>query len=270
VNSTVPAFLIVRDRLTPLTDLVGWLERAGFDKIWLIDNDSTYPPLLDYLASTPHNLIRTGRNYGHRSPWLSGAVQRHAHGCSFVVSDPDVIPDPSCPIDAVSYFESLLERYPDVDKVGFGLRIDDLPDHYPLASSVRAWEQRFWDDEIEPGVFRANIDTTLALYRALDRRHSDARALRTGHPYVARHTPWYIDPAHLSEEDRWYREHADRSTANWDREELPRWKQRWLSAQLQPELGGSDVTDSGSTDSNLFGQATAHPGEDGPADDQAQ
>jgi len=246
MSTDVPAFLIVRDRLTPLIELVGWLERAGLEEIWLIDNDSTYPPLLDYLASTTHAVVRTGRNLGHRSPWLSGAVQRHAHGRQFVVSDPDVVPDPNCPLDAPEHFATLLDRYPEIDKVGFGLRIDDLPDHYPLASAVRAWEERFWRDEAESGVFRADVDTTFALYRALDRRHVDAWALRTGAPYVARHTPWYIDPEQLSGEDRWYRERADRSTANWDRDELPRWKQRWLSAQPQPEGGGSggaDVTE---------------------------
>ena len=97
VTTSVPAFLTVRDRLTSLVDLVGWLERAGFDEIWLVDNDSTYPPMLDYLANTRHHVVRTGRNYGHRSPWLSGAVQRHAHGRNFIVSDPDVIPDSGCP-----------------------------------------------------------------------------------------------------------------------------------------------------------------------------
>lgn len=235
MSPKVPVFLIVRDRLGPLVELVDWLERAGTEEIWLVDNNSSYPPLLDYLATTPHEVVRTGKNFGHRSPWLSGTVQRHAHGRNFVVSDPDVIPDPACPLDAIDHFGSLLDRYPEIDKVGFGLRIDDLPDSYPLAASVRAWEQRFWRDEVEPGVFRADIDTTFALYRALDRRHSEASALRTGAPYVARHAPWYNDPEHLSDDDRWYREHADTTTANWDRNELPRWKQRWLSAQDRPD-----------------------------------
>ena len=242
MSEPIPVFLIVRDRLTPLVELVEWLERAECEEIWLIDNDSTYPPLLEYTACTPHEVVRTGRNLGHRSPWLAGAVQRHAHGRRFVVSDPDVVPDSGCPLDAVRHFGKLLDRYPEIDKVGFGLLIDDLPDHYPLASSVRAWEEPFWRDEVEPGVFRAGIDTTFALYRQLDRRHVDANALRTGPPYVARHMPWYIDPEDLNDEDRWYREHADRATSNWDRTELPRWKQRRLSAQSPPESGGSGST----------------------------
>jgi hypothetical protein len=227
-NDRVAVFVPVRDRVTPLLALVDWLERAGHDDIWLVDNASTFPPMLDYLDTTPHRVVRLGRNMGHRSPFLSGAVQRHAGNRRFVITDPDVVPDDACPLDAIAHFSELLDRYPEIDKVGFGLRIDDLPDSNPLVGQIRAWEERFWLDEVEPGVFRADIDTTFALYRPLDRRHREDAALRTGAPYVARHTPWYLDPGRLTDEDRWYREHAEPSIMNWDRDEIPRWKQRWL------------------------------------------
>jgi hypothetical protein len=225
-----PVFIPVRDRLTPLLALLDWLERRGRVEVWLIDNASTYPPLLEFLDATEHRVVRLERNLGHRSPFLSGTVQREAHGRHFVISDPDVVPDDDCPPDAIEHFLDLLDRYPEIDKVGFGLRIDDLPDGYPLAGDVRAWESRFWTDEIEPGVYRADIDTTFALYRPLERRHREDRSLRTGSPYLARHTPWYVAPGDMTDEDRWYRAHVEPSTANWDRERLPRWKQRWLDA----------------------------------------
>lgn len=227
--SSAPVFIPVRDRVGCLDQLIRWLERAGFDEIWLIDNASTYPPLVQYLDRAPHHVVRLPHNLGHRSPWLSGTVQRHAYGRRYVVSDPDVVPDEACPLDVVERLGELLDRYPELDKAGLGLRIDDLPDHYPLADAVRRWEARFWTDEIEPGVFRADVDTTFALYRSLDRRADESRAVRTGAPFVARHLPWYIDPAALSAEDIYYREHADRTTANWDRDTLPLWKARWLA-----------------------------------------
>lgn len=233
-TQSAPVFIPVRDRVTPLRTLVEWLERAGHEEIWLVDNASTFGPLLDYLDSTPHRVVRLDQNLGHRSPFLSGVVQREAAGRYFVVTDPDVVPDEDCPLDAVAHFRRLLDRYPEIDKVGFGLRIDDLPPDHPLADDVVAWESRFWADEVEPGVYRADIDTTFALYRPLDRRHREDRALRTGSPYLARHLPWYVRPADVTDEDRWYRDHAEPSTVNWDRDELPRWKRRWLAANDQP------------------------------------
>lgn len=226
--TAVPVFIPVRDRLTPLELVLDWCERAGLTEIWLIDNASSWPPLVEFLNRTHHHVVRAGTNLGHRSPWLTGTVQRHARDRYFIVTDPDVVPDDQCPLDVVEHLTQVLERYPEVDKVGLGLRIDDLPEQYPLADAVRAWEARFWRDEVEPGVFRADVDTTFALYRPLRRRHEENRALRTGGPYVARHLPWYLDPTRLSVEDRFYREHADPTVSNWDRDELPRWKQRWL------------------------------------------
>ena len=231
VNEQYPVFVPVRDRVTSLRLLVDWLERAGQEDIWLVDNASTYEPLVEYLRNTPHHVVRSDHNLGHRSPWLTGTVQRHAHGCHFVVTDPDVVPDERCPLDAIDHFRGLLERHPHYDKVGFGLRIDDLPVTYPLAAAVRAWEARFWTDELEPGVYRADIDTTFALYRPLDRRHDEGRSLRTGAPYVARHVPWYLDTTALTDEEQYYREHADPTISNWDRDRLPRWKERWLAVQ---------------------------------------
>lgn len=223
-----PVFVPVRDRVTPLVQLVDWLERAGVEDIWLIDNASTFEPLLDYLRSTPHHVVRSEQNFAHRSPWLTGSVQRHARNRYFVVTDPDVVPIEECPLDALEHFRSLLDRYPDLHKAGFGLRIDDLPEQYALAEQVRRWEARFWADEREPGVFRADIDTTFALYRPM-RRHLESHAVRTGFPYVARHLPWYQNSAALTDEERYYRDHADPIISNWDRDRLPLWKQRWLA-----------------------------------------
>jgi hypothetical protein len=162
-------------------------------------------------------------------------VQRHAHDRYFVVTDPDVVPDASCPTDALEHFRVLLDRYPDIDKVGFGLRIDDLPETYPLSSAVRSWESRFWRNEIEPGVFRADVDTTFALYRPLQRRHQEDRALRTGFPYVAQHRAWYSDPTDLPDDEQYYRQRADSTIANWDRDQLARWKQRWLDEHSEED-----------------------------------
>ena len=65
----VPVFINCRDRLAPLRDLIAWLERAGCDEIYLLDNDSAFEPLLDYYRETPHTVIRLGENVGKWALW---------------------------------------------------------------------------------------------------------------------------------------------------------------------------------------------------------
>ena len=92
-----PIFIICRDRLTPLAALVQWLERTGCECIYLLDNDSAWPPLLEYYERSPHSVIRLGVNAGHLAPWELGIVERYARHERYVVTDPDVVPDDSCP-----------------------------------------------------------------------------------------------------------------------------------------------------------------------------
>lgn len=222
--------ITVRDRLSPLEQLVGWLEQLDNARIILLDNDSAYPPLLRYLGASRHEVIRLGRNLGPRSAWLSGVAQRVGMTQPYVVTDPDVVPVEECPLDVLSHLSTVLDRYPDVGRVGVGLRIDDLPPVNPRTEDIVSWESQFWEDEIEPGVYRADVDTTFALYRA-GRSVKGTGALRMGMPYVARHLAWYEDPAEPSEEERFYQERADPSVNSWNREELPPYLQRLIDGR---------------------------------------
>lgn len=213
----IPAFIICRDRYTCTVDLVNWLESCGIQDIYLIDNDSTYEPLLEYYESTAHTVLRTNHNGGHHIPWNGGYVSRYAEGKYFIVSDPDVMPIEECPKDIVDYYMELLSRYPNVDKIGPGLKIDDLPDHYTLKQGVIAHESQFWRNESpEPGLYYSPIDTTLALHRPGIGHQLDP-SIRTDFPYLARHTPWYVDSNNLTEEETHYRSRLSPSVNNWNR-----------------------------------------------------
>jgi hypothetical protein len=209
----LPVIVLSRDRLGCLQSLLAWLERAGLRNVVLFDLNSTYPPLLDHLASSPYPVVRLRENSGPWAAWDHPELRETMQGGPFVVTDPDVLPDDDCPLDAVERFHDYLQRYPAYPKVGFGLRIDDLPDCYRHAGAVRNWESRFWKREVEPGLYDAPIDTTFALYRP--HLGFSTKALRTGPPYVARHLPWYQDEASLPEDERYYREHADGRFGNW-------------------------------------------------------
>lgn len=213
-----PILIVCRDRLDPLRQLLAWLDSAGYERPVVIDNSSTYPPLLYFLAEHPDiEVVRLEKNLGHLAPWRSETVQALFGSIGpVVVTDCDVIPDPACPDDVVEHLAEVLLLNADVDKVGLGLRIDDLPASYGLRDEVILWERKFWETEILPGVFEAEVDTTFALYRKLGRSHTTIRALRTGSPYVARHLSWYVNSANPSAEQTYYREHADPSISHWE------------------------------------------------------
>ena len=218
---TVPIFINCRDRLEPLIALLDYLERAGQDRIYLLDNDSAYPPLLEYLADTPHHVIRLGRNAGRLALWDANVLAESNITGRFVFSDPDVVPVAECPLDAIEYFVEILDAYPDRQKVGFGLKIDDLPDDYRFRNEVSVWESQFWERALAPRLYDAPIDTTFALYRQPTPHELD-RSIRTGYPYVARHTPWYLDDRSLPDDEAFYRQRAEGSDVNhWGRVTLP-------------------------------------------------
>jgi hypothetical protein len=266
---SVPVIINCRDRLAPLRLLVEYLERAGQEEIVLLDNDSAYPPLLDYLAESPHRVVRLGHNAGHLAPWTANVLADLGITGRFVFTDPDVVPDESCPLDAIEYFGEILDAYPDREKAGFGLRIDDLPATYPHRAKVERWEAQWWQKQLAPRLFDADIDTTFALYRA-PTPHRYRPAARTGYPYLARHLTWYLDEGALPDEERFYREHARRDVANWSQEELPDWLEREIAAldaegplDHRLDLGGA-----GSLTGGMLLAAGGWAGEPPPVDER--
>ncbi len=209
-----PVLIPCRDRLTPLLELITWLERVGQTEIYLLDNDSTYPPLLDYYQRTNYQVVYLGENLGPHAIWMSDIRANLGITGRFILTDPDVVPIAKCPDDAIDILSAALDRYPDHIKAGFGIRIDDLPDHFPRKSEVIIWERQHWSTLLAPGLFDTTIDTTFALYRP-GLPFAYGPAIRTDYPYLVKHIPWYSNPARLSAEEAYYLDHAKPIIATW-------------------------------------------------------
>ncbi len=216
----IPVFIICRDRVEPLKKVIAWLEKCGLTKIVLIDNDSSYKPLMDYFEQTPYQVIKLMRNVGHTSPWKLALIRTLVPEDFYIVTDPDVIPVNDCPLDWQNHFLDLHEKFFAYQKIGFGLKLDDLPDQYPLKQQVIDWEGQFWQKELADKVYEAGVDTTLALYKPYTYTYTLHPSLRTGEPYVARHLPWYANPAKIDEEERYYRYRADHNVSSWNSDTL--------------------------------------------------
>lgn len=202
------AFVIFRDRVTYVKNCVAALDAAGLD-VYVVDHGSSWPAALAWLAQTQATVLRRGGNAYPWQLWEWGPFRDIMLGDPepYVVTDPDVVPSRSCPADWPVRLGDVLARSGSV-KVGLGLRLDKLPPS--RRKQITAYEYQFWADEWEEGVFRANTDTTLALYRPFTEYPLFALgpSLRTGWPYVANHLAWYEDSG-LSPELRHYYSHAD-------------------------------------------------------------
>jgi hypothetical protein len=200
----IPVIINNFNRIDYLKKLIDWLEKAEMRNIYIIDNASTYPILLDYYSQTKHTVIRLEANIGYKALWDT-SVHLWFKGLPYIYTDPDILPIEECPYDAVKYFQEILNEYAHINKVGFGLNINDLPDHYPNKPEVLKWEGIYWEDPISENLYKADIDTTFALYRAHSVKQQWGKTIRTGGKYMARHLPWYENPKTITEEELYYR-----------------------------------------------------------------
>lgn len=228
----LPIFINTRDRLEPLTKLVTWLEKSGNTNIIFVDNVSTYPPLMNYFKMTRHQVIPLGRNGMHKAPWESFAIRFIAKDGYYVVSDPDIIPTKTTPLNTIDTLYTYLQKYSKPQKAGVALRIDDIPSHYSMRQHVIDWESRFWDKTIllEPGVYAADVDTTFALYRPRTWWFL-APSIRVANGYEMQHEPWYQNLEDPTEDMLYYRARASSEVSTWTKGRLPKHHLRALKKE---------------------------------------
>lgn len=198
----IPCFLTVFNLLSWPRAMAAECERLGLEPI-IFDNDSDYPPLLEWLDACPYPVIRAGHNSGCYGFWNLGLHEKQEG--YYVVSDSDLdlsgVPD-----DAVSRLIEAFEANPDAVKAGLSLEIEDIPEGYPLRDKVFTWERPYWRTPGKgPACWKAGVGATFALYhpgRSLAREFY--AGVRLDRPYTARHLPWYLDFAHPDEEQRYY------------------------------------------------------------------
>lgn len=209
---SIPIIINNFNRLDSLKRLIESLETRGYRNIYILDNDSTYPPLLEYYETTPYEVIYLNKNVGFLALWKTDVYKRF-RSQYYVYTDSDVVLDAQCPEDFMHVFLSALQRHPACMKIGFGIRIDDLPDTYKEKESVIAWESQYWKDRVDDILFKARVDTTFALYHPFCKGGSSPHLVfRTDFPYVIQHLPWYQDTDNLTEEERYYIAHSKKVT----------------------------------------------------------
>jgi hypothetical protein len=181
-------------------------EYDGVGEIIIVDNDSTYPPLLEWYATNPCRIERLNDNLGMGAPWASEIVKQ-LNGVPYVLTDPDMGLEDT-PDDTLLYLFDKLNTL-QLDKVGLGLDWQIVEKKSPYYERLNVYEKNRWSNSpVKDGVHtEVQIDTTFALYNV---DHYFIGGGSTTFPYVARHYPWEfsIEEARNSEEFMYYMDNA--------------------------------------------------------------
>lgn len=207
----IPIIINSRDRVTMLKKMIEWLVQLKDSYIVILDNDSTYEPLLEYYKEIKDSIEIKYLKANLGSTALYKVKEQDNHKSDiFIYTDPDLFPIDECPLDVIEHLKKPLMEHK-FNKVGLGLEINDLPDHYDLKQKVINWEKQFWERPYDSNFFHAGIGATFALYHkshVSGKEHNVHNCLRSNYPYIVRHLPWYLDSNHLDEEQQYYIEHA--------------------------------------------------------------
>mgnify|MGYP002241251986 FL=1 len=67
----IPIIINNFNRLTTLRLLTETLTACGYTNIYILDNASTYPPLLEYYKTCPFTVFHLNQNLGFKALWES-------------------------------------------------------------------------------------------------------------------------------------------------------------------------------------------------------
>ena len=210
----IPIFINARDRIGVMKQQIDWLLDAGYTNIIILDNNSTYPPLMDYYKSFKGDkrikVIIMDQNLGFKSIWKSGILEALNITTPYVYTDPDLVPVDSCPKNVVQLLLKILKKAPLIKKVGLGMVYDDIT--FFDKERCKDIEQHYYDfTDVAKDLYYIQVDTTFALY--VNCRHYNLRfSMRTLGDLMAKHLPWYFDYNNLPEDEQYYLDHADKSS----------------------------------------------------------
>ncbi|MBA2611417.1 MAG: glycosyltransferase family 2 protein [Bacteroidetes bacterium] len=195
--------------------LITWLEKNNYTNIVILDNNSTYPKLLDYYRTTKHKVIFLKKNVGYKALWKTDVFEQFKRGF-YVYTDPDLVPNENCPPDLVFKLFKLLEKYGSIEKCGPALAIDNLPNNYNNKNDVIKWEKKHWENKVEKDLYDAPIDTTFALYRPFAMGEAEiCKGYRLAGEYTFLHLPWYLNSNSLPEEEVYYKNNINKDQSHW-------------------------------------------------------
>jgi hypothetical protein len=184
-------FINNRNLLTWPKAMAEKLSKENHEVIF-IDNDSTYPPLLDWYSVCGYECIKVA-NLGNRSIWLMDLAQKQREPYVFTDPDHDLSEVPS---DWAEVLAEGLKQFPNHNKFGLSWDESRVPPENP-AYFMDKFDKYpeglpyLWEDVRLPGNWHGYAnDSTFAVYRP--ETPAEISGIRKGRPYTGLHLPWHL------------------------------------------------------------------------------
>jgi hypothetical protein len=161
------------------------------NNVVIIDNHSTFLPMVDFLDNCHFNVIRLPQNYGHRVYELD--IVKNSLGSIFLLTDPDIEISDFVTKDTIKKMYEISERY-NIRKVGVALDIfsENIREDIEYQNQkIKDWEQKFWNQRVadqELEMYWADVDTTFCL---VNNNQQGWPYIRLAAEYTSKHLPWY-------------------------------------------------------------------------------
>ena len=218
----IPIVIMNRDRLYPLINQIDVIKSKGYNNIIILDNMSTYEPLLDWYASSNIDMFYNDITKNSNKAFTDLINIQHPKFLDiisdwYVFNDSDIIPVESVPDTFIDDLIMYAKKY-NKSKVGMSIKIDDINLDYPLNKWVYDYESTYWTGGIIDGdveLYPHPIDTTFAVHSPGTMPCWSDDTLRVGLPYIVTHAPFYYDPNNLPDDEKYYLSHMDKSSSNW-------------------------------------------------------
>ena len=233
-RSVIPIFIINKDRLRFLKQLMASYDRikkVSNIEIVIVDNGSTYPPMIEYLAELETNgvVIYRWQERWNQEALLLGADletyetwgsswrdfymlqepvryavrtyrELHPEMEYYVVTDSDIDLSKT-PADILVYYEGILRACPQLDKIGPHISFTDLSYDYQFFDSVTRTYQILYLQQVPSAAYFNNlayhvsftgIDTHWSMRRASQVfERLKGTSIRTYAPYQCWHLDFY-------------------------------------------------------------------------------
>jgi len=198
---TVPIFIISYNNYTHVKNMVEQLQKYTTN-INIIDNCSTYPPLISYLKYIENKVrvIYKDQNYGHRVVYRPEIQE--LMGEKYIITDPDLQLNPNMPSNFIEILDKLTEKYK-VCRIGLALDIssDDIDlkimkklINYGESTNIYSVELAYWQRPIPDDKYELYLAPTDTTFSFINKKYNyvEYDGFRIAGAFTCKHKPYHI------------------------------------------------------------------------------